>query len=387
MNVGTPVTFMGKPLKVYDTYYREYAGQGASLQTLDATTAESLSLVEEIFNKTNFMNRQITFPGGKTILGSEVFDHVSAYHYFSDPKILGSAAAAYTPQELVQPFIKTTLGLNIEANSIMLGRDLANVLPVETKAQLTIHEIIHAAANASGAMPNDFSSQVEALQTGTGTIAQATLVGANEAFAESLSHQLMAEVGITDNLVASAYDTMREVVHLNQTTPLKQDLELATAKGMQKMHRDAGQFITKRQANTYLDLRHGFAQQYLSTTIDSMATSGRVSRDPLYQAMASEYVAHRGGEFISPLDSAAAQVSHGFKTVADQAVEAGLDIGKFVHGVSTSTGGARTSTRIIEGMGQAKRVTGASRNLGIGVGVGVAIAGAGYMHHRNKNKG
>ena len=103
--------------------------------------------------------------------------------------------------------------------------------------------------------------------------------------------------------------------------------------------------------------------------------------------MASGYAAHRGGEFISPLDSAAAQVSHGFKTIANQAVEAGLDIGNFIHGVSTSTGGARTSTRIIEGMEQAKRVTGASRNLGIGVGVGVAIAGAGYMHHRNKNKG
>jgi hypothetical protein len=386
MDVGTPVTFMGRPLKVYDMSYNEYAGQSASLQTIDSATAESLSLVEEIFNKTNFMNRQITFPGGKTILGSEVFDHVSAYHYFNNSSLLGAASAAYTPQELTNPVIKS-LGLDIGANSIMLGRDVTGLLPVETKAQLTIHEIIHAAAHRSGAMPNDFTDQIEALQTGRGTVAQATLVGANEAFAESLSHQLMAEVGITDNLVASAYDTMREVVHLNQTTPMKQDLEVATAKGMQKMHRAAGQFITKSQANTYLDLRHGFAHQYLNTPINSMATARAVSNNPVYQAMASGYVANRGGEFISPLDSAAAQVSHGFKAIADQAVEAGLDIGKFVHGVSTSTGGARTSTRIIEGMEQAKRVTGASRNLKVGVGVGVAIAGAGYMHHRNKNKG
>jgi hypothetical protein len=119
-----------------------------------------------------------------------------------------------------------------------------------------------------------------------------------------------------------------------------------------------------------------------------MAAVGKVSKNPMYQAMASGFEAHRGGEFISPLDSTAAQVSHGFKTLAEQAVETGyetLNIGKFVHRVSTSTGGARTSTRIIEGMEQAKRVTGASRNLKVGV--GVAIAGAGYMHHRNKNKG
>ena len=240
MDVGTPVTFMGRPLKVYNMAYNEYTANSASLQTLDSATAESLSLVEEIFNKTNFMNRQITFPGGKTILGSEVFDHVSAYHYFSNPSFLGSASAAYSAQELTNPLAQS-LGLKIGANSILLGRHEsgflgANSIPVETKAQLTIHEIIHAAAHRSGAMPNDFTDQVEALQTGRGTVAQATLVGANEAFAESLSTQLMAEVGITDNLVASGYDTMREVIHLNQTTPFKEDISLATARGMQKQY-------------------------------------------------------------------------------------------------------------------------------------------------------
>jgi|694.fasta_scaffold05569_33 hypothetical protein len=386
MDVGTPVTFMGRPLKVYDRSGGVVPGGFESLRAIDSATAESLSLVEEIFNKTNFMNRQITFPGGKTILGSEVFDHIGAYHYFTDPSTLGLAAAAYAPQDVALTLMGSSI--DIDAKSVMLARSVGTPTPVQTKAQLTIHEIIHAAAHRSGAMPNDFTDQIEALQTGRGTVTQATLVGANEAFAESLSHQLVAEAGITDNLVASGYDTMREIIHLNQNTPFRQDIELATAAGLQKAHKAAGQFITRKQAHSYLDLRHGFAQQYLRKQTDTMAAVGKVSKNPMYQAMASGFEAHRGGEFISPLDSTAAQVSHGFKTLAEQAVETGyetLNIGKFVHRVSTSTGGARTSTRIIEGMEQAKRVTGASRNLKVGV--GVAIAGAGYMHHRNKNKG
>jgi hypothetical protein len=390
MDVGTPVTFMGRPLKVYDSYYNQVSEGLDSLQAIDPATAESLSLVEEIFNKTDFMNRRITFPGGRTILGSEVFDHIGAYHYFEDPSILGSAAAAYLQPAQSIPFGNSSIELG--ASSILLGRDRTGafrqgILPVETKAQLTIHEIIHAAADASGGMPKDFSDHVMALQRGTGTTVGATLVGANEAFAESLSHQLMAEVGITDNLVAAAYDTMREVIHLNQNTPFEQDIALSTAKGVKKHNLSAGQFMTTKQADAYLDLRHGFAQQYLQKEVNTVRSAVVLSKDPLYQAMASGYVANRGGEFISPLDSAAAQVSHGFKAIADQAVEAGVDIGKFTHRVSTSTGGARTSTRIIEGMEQAKRVTGSSRNLGIGIGVGAVIAGAGYMHHRNKNKG
>ena len=57
------------------------------------------------------------------------------------------------------------------------------------------------------------------------------MVGANEAFAESLSYQLMEEAGIETgikgNIVASAYDTMRETIHINQNTPFEQPLELA----------------------------------------------------------------------------------------------------------------------------------------------------------------
>ena len=45
MYVGTPVTFMGKPLKVYDTYGRLVPGEQSSLEAIDEMTAKSLSLV------------------------------------------------------------------------------------------------------------------------------------------------------------------------------------------------------------------------------------------------------------------------------------------------------------------------------------------------------
>jgi len=162
MNVGTPVTFMGKPLKVYDSYFDLATGARDALEGIDSKTAQSLSLVEEIFNKTDFMNRQITFPGGKTILGSEVFDHISAYHYFQDSGIMGGASAAYSPQtQQVQVDLIGAKILDLEARSVFLGRDATGLLPIETKAQFTIHEIIHGAAHRSGAMPDDFNDTLD----------------------------------------------------------------------------------------------------------------------------------------------------------------------------------------------------------------------------------
>jgi hypothetical protein len=396
MDVGIPVTFMGKPLRVYDSYGDLVTEQKSALESIDEMSAKSLSLVEEIFNKTDFMNRQITFPGGRTILGSEVFDHISAFNYFQNSTVLGGATAAYTPQDLklnAHHFGRNT-EISVDGKSVLIGKServsipgkrgftVSSVeLPVETKAQTTIHEIIHAAAHKSGAMPDNFSDQIMGLQSGGGTIDSAMLVGANEAFAESLSHQLVREAGITENIVASGYDTIGEQLISNKKTPLKTPIKSSTT-GIQKVFGGS-----KEEAESFLNIRDAFAGQYMRRPVSTPAEALAISKEPIYQAMSSGYVSHRGTEFISPLDSIGAEVSHGFKTIANQAAERGVEAGRFVHGIVTSTGGTKTSTKIIQGMEQAKRITGGSRNLGVGVGVGVAIAGAGYMHHRKKDKG
>lgn len=163
-------------------YGMNKASDADAMNLLDEETQAVLSMVEEVFNKTDFMNRSITFPGGRTILGSEVFDHLSAYHYFTDPQVLGPMAGyvseattleTHAPAS-VNPFLRNlnappqVVGtLNVDAKSIVFGSQEgvfgSIVVPTETRAQLLIHEIIHGAADASGAMPIT-NAEVEALR-------------------------------------------------------------------------------------------------------------------------------------------------------------------------------------------------------------------------------
>lgn len=208
-------------------------------------------------------------------------------------------------------------------------------------------------------------------------------MGANEAFAENVSQQLMEEAGYGQKIMASIYETVKDNIKINKKV-IPGIQQLPSNKLMLGLA--SGQ--TPKTAEKFLSHRPGLASYAgISNTIGNIALGASAVDHPIYQELEQAYVAHRGGSFISALDSSAAEVASEVASESTQAAKGvfgGLrELGSTMFGSS----GRKTSSRIIEGMQEAKKVAGGSRNLGIGLGIGVgAVALAGLGHMRNAKK-
>jgi hypothetical protein len=135
-------------------------------------TARSGEILNDVFNKTNFINKEFNIPGGtKTITGSNILQQISG---IESNRTIGSVAA-YHPQ----------------SGKMFINPQLMGVLSPEEITTTVVHEMFHAGAQASGSLdPERLNKAVESV--GSMSIGDAKYIGQQEGIADSFSRRTFA---------------------------------------------------------------------------------------------------------------------------------------------------------------------------------------------------
>lgn len=126
-------------------------------------------ILNDVFNKTNFINKEFNIPGGtKTITGSNILQQLSGI----EPNSTIGSVAAYHPQ----------------SGKMFFNPQLVSQITPEEITTTVVHEMFHAGAQASGSLDSErLNKAVES--AGSMSIEDAKYIGQQEGIADSFSRR------------------------------------------------------------------------------------------------------------------------------------------------------------------------------------------------------